>query len=360
MRELSFVFPSIRFFRISLSHLSLAMMDIYAYVSPVTLRTSIWMMINFISCVWIIWSTKICFQLGFHFATTLTAFHFLLTYLGLEISACLNFFERKPIPLSGVLPLSLAFCGFIVFNNLSLQFNTIGIYQITKVLTTPLIVIINIVWYSKWLTSSEFFALAMVCIGVVVATETNLSLNLAGVVTGLLGVISSSVYQIWVETKQHDFKCSPAQLLYYQAPISFFLLLPVVLLTEPIKDIVSYQYSFTSISAILGSGTLAFLVNLSTYAVIGATSPITYNMIGHSKLIIIILSSYLFFGERQSVVGMVGVTSAVFGIMAYAHIRLHTHEKVEDGEEEKIPLIRLCSLETASSIDGKVVVSFSK
>ena len=326
-----------------------------------SVRTSLWMVVNFVSCVWIIWSTKICFQQGFHFATTLTALHFLLTYAGLEVAACLRFFDRKRVPLLGVLPLSVAFCGFIVFNNLSLQHNTIGIYQVTKVLTTPVIVIINMAFYAKWLSVSETVALVFVCVGVVVATQTNLDLNAAGLVTGLLGVGSSSVYQIWVETKQHDFKCSPAQLLYYQAPISFLLLLPVILLTEPIGEILTFRFTFTSGAAILGSALLAFLVNLSTYAVIGATSPLTYNMIGHSKLVVIILSSYLFFGEKQSFMGVLGVASAVAGIVAYAHIRMTAQtseskrDELRDAEmAEKLPLISLSSSDgddTESTVD---------
>lgn len=324
-----------------------------SYMSADLARTSFWMMVNFVSCVWIIWSTKICFQHGFHFATALTALHFLLTYLGLEVSALCNFFQRKRLPLLGVLPLSVAFCGFIVFNNLSLQYNTIGMYQVTKVLTTPVIVLIHIACYSKWLSSSETIALVLVCAGVVVATDANLDLNTAGLVTGLLGVISSSIYQIWVETKQLDFQCSPAQLLYYQAPISFLLLLPVILITESVHEILSFKFSLVSSSAIFASAILAFLVNLSTYIVIGSTSPLTYNMIGHSKLVIIIISSYLFFGEKQSWVGMLGVASAVLGIIAYAHIRMTAgiEAKIRKEEQdafdaemgEKFPLIRLNS-----------------
>lgn len=323
------------------------------------LKTSFWMVINFISCVWIIWSTKICFQQGFHFATALTALHFLLTYLGLEASACLGLLQRRRLPLLSVIPLSIAFCGFVVFNNLSLQYNTIGIYQVTKVLTTPVIVLIHMYFYERYLTRPETTALVFVCAGVVIATETNLDVNTAGVVTGLLGVMSSSVYQIWVETKQLDLKCSPAQLLYYQAPISFLLLLPVIHLTEPVSEILAFKFTFTSTAAILGSALLAFLVNLSTYIVIGSTSPVSYNMIGHSKLVVIILSSYLFFGERQSAMGLLGVSAAVVGIIGYAHIRMtaqleakrKTEEECALEFAEKVPLVRLDSEETASTID---------
>jgi uncharacterized membrane protein len=97
--------------------------------------------------------------------------------------------------------------------------------------------------------------------------------------------------------------------------------------------------------AIFGSAILAFLVNLSTYIVIGSTSPLTYNMIGHSKLVIIILSSYLFFGEKQSLIGVLGVTCAVVGIIAYAQIRMNARAQQADDhdetviEDEKIPLV---------------------
>ena len=316
-------------------------------------KTSFWMSVNFISCVWIIWATKICFQHGFKYGTFLTAFHFLLTYIGLEVSAVCHFFERRRLPILGVLPLSIAFCGFIVFNNLSLEYNTIGIYQVTKVLTTPVIVLINIVFYKKWLSFGETWALIFVCAGVIVATEANLELNTAGIVTGLLGVLSSSIYQVWVETKQHDFACSPAQLLYYQAPISLLLLLPVIALTEPFSEIVRFTYTPVICASILGSGILAFLVNLSTYMVIGSTSPLTYNMIGHSKLVIIILSSFLVFHEKQSWIGLVGVASAVIGIVAYAQIRMLnvvTTEKPTEYElcEEQKPLIDALDSDTTA------------
>lgn len=320
--------------------------------------TPFWMMINFLSSVWIIWSTKICFSLGFHYATALTAFHFLFTYAGLELAATCGVFERKTLSILGVLPLSIAFCGFIVFNNLSLQFNTIGIYQVTKVLTTPLIVIIQMAWYAKWLSVSETLCLVFVCVGVIIATETNLSMTVAGLISGLLGVISSSIYQIWVETKQHDFQCSPAQLLYYQAPISFFILVPVIVATEPIGEIITFPFTPGLVAGILGSSVLAFLVNLSTYIVIGKTSPVTYNMVGHSKLVVIILSSYLFFGEKQSVAGMVGVALAIVGIMGYAHVRMNAGKNDNQkgtelvAQEEKHPLID--SFSTKSTDDDDV------
>lgn len=80
---------------------------------------------------------------------TLTCIHFLMTYLGLTVCASVNIFAPKKIPLREMIPLSLSFCGFVVFTNLSLQNNTVGTYQVAKVMTTPAILFIHTIFYGK-------------------------------------------------------------------------------------------------------------------------------------------------------------------------------------------------------------------
>jgi len=73
-------------------------------------------------------------QHGFQWATFLTWLHFIASYVGLEIShRRLGLFEPKYVGYSRIAPLCMSFCGFVVFNNLSLQFNTVGVYQLLKV-----------------------------------------------------------------------------------------------------------------------------------------------------------------------------------------------------------------------------------
>jgi solute carrier family 35 protein E3 len=80
---------------------------------------------------------------------TMTWLHFVFTTVC--VSAChkLDIFYRKALPLRQMLPLSLTFCGFVVFTNLSLQMNTVGTYQMFKMLTTPLVVTIQAVLYKR-------------------------------------------------------------------------------------------------------------------------------------------------------------------------------------------------------------------
>jgi solute carrier family 35 protein E3 len=82
----------------------------------------------------------------------LTCLHFFMTFLGLLICKNVGIFEPKKLPLIAMAPLSLTFCGFVVLTNLSLQFNTVGTYQIIKVLTMPIVMIISFAFYGKTYT----------------------------------------------------------------------------------------------------------------------------------------------------------------------------------------------------------------
>jgi len=85
---------------------------------------------NVVSSIGIVFANKLVFKnFGWNFGTTLTFVHFTITFLGLVICAKLGVFMVKTIPIRSVLPMSFAFCGFVVLNNLSLQYNSVGFYQ---------------------------------------------------------------------------------------------------------------------------------------------------------------------------------------------------------------------------------------
>ena len=116
-------------------------------ISPTKLTICIiW---NLCSSIAIVFSNKWIYT-NYKFPNvTLTCIHFLMTYLGLKVCIFLNIFTPKKIPLREMIPLCLSFCGFVVFTNLSLQNNTVGTYQVAKVMTTPAILFIHTVFYGR-------------------------------------------------------------------------------------------------------------------------------------------------------------------------------------------------------------------
>ena len=314
-----------------------------------------YMALNFITSVAIIWANKLAYNSGFPFATTLTVIHFLFTFVGLEISARRGLFEKKPLSVLSVAPISCAFCGFVVFNNLSLQHNAIGTYQLMKVMTTPAIVAIQYAWYGVRLPMLQAVSLLPVCVGVCLATVASLDASWKGLVFGVAGIVSTSIYQIWVKTEQANLECSSEQLLYYQAPVSGVMLLLTLPFVEDLPSFLTFEWlSFASVFWVLFSALSAFLVNLSIFLVIGKTSPVSYNVLGHGKLCVILLSGYLLFGDAYTAKNLIGVLMAVVGIVWYTHLKLAgTSKPAVKAVAKDDEMDRLTSADAAEVMGGE-------
>jgi len=193
-----------------------------------------YMALNFTTSVLIIWANKIAFNAGFNFTVSLTTLHFTFTFVGLEIGSRYGLFDKKALSIISVVPISLAFCGFVVFNNLSLQYNAVGIYQLLKVLTTPTIIVLQHTLYKQVLPFWQIISLVPVCVGVALATVTSIEVNFWGLVFGGAGIISTSLYQIWVKKEQESLQCTSPQLLYYQSAVSGVMLCCLVPFMEPL------------------------------------------------------------------------------------------------------------------------------
>lgn len=193
------------------------------------------------------------------------------TSLGLVICLQMNTFVRKSVPIARVLPLSIAFCAFVVFTNLSLEFNTIGTYQLFKVLTTPVVAVITWQYYKTKYSQLVILSLVPVVVGVCTHSVNDIQLTLMGTVIAAIGVLAASLYQVWVGERLKDLEMSSQQLLYYQAPLSAILLVPFILLMESLPSYSTAEEQRRAIAAVVVSGFVAFVVNLSVYWVIKNT-----------------------------------------------------------------------------------------
>lgn len=52
--------------------------------------------------------------------------------------------QVKKVPWQKAAPVACAYVGFVIFNNLSIQVNTVGFYQISKITITPVVVLVSV------------------------------------------------------------------------------------------------------------------------------------------------------------------------------------------------------------------------
>ncbi|XP_067906602.1 solute carrier family 35 member E3 isoform X1 [Heterodontus francisci] len=292
-------------------------------------RLVIGLSVNLFASICIVFVNKwIYVQYGFP-NMTLTLLHFLMTGLGLYICQRLNIFSPKTLNPTKILLLALSFCGFVVFTNLSLQNNTIGTYQLAKAMTTPVIIVIQTVYYKKTFSSKIKLTLIPITLGVVLNSYFDVKFNFLGILFATLGVLVTSLYQVWVGAKQHELQVNSMQLLYYQAPMSSAILMFTVPFFEPVigEGGIFGNWSGTALMMVLLSGIVAFLVNLSIYWIIGNTSPVTYNMFGHFKFCITLLGGYILFKDPLSLNQGLGILCTLCGILFYTHFKLGEQEE---------------------------------
>ncbi|XP_054656603.1 solute carrier family 35 member E3 isoform X3 [Dunckerocampus dactyliophorus] len=282
------------------------------------------LLVNLLSSICIVFINKwIYVHYGFP-SMSLTLIHFVVTCLGLYICQKMDIFSPKSLPLSQIVWLALSFCGFVAFTNLSLQNNSIGTYQLAKAMTTPVIILIQTTYYRKTFSTKIKLTLVPITLGVILNLYYDVRFNALGTVFATLGVLVTSLYQVWVGAKQHELQVNSMQLLYYQAPLSSGFLLCVVPFFEPLTGDggIFGPWSLPALLTVFFSGLVAFLVNLSIYWIIGNTSAVTYNIFGHFKFCITLIGGYVLFQEPLSLNQAMGILCTVVGILSYTHIKL--------------------------------------
>lgn len=269
---------------------------------------------------------------------TLSMIHFVMTFAGLIICEKLDVFCIKDVAIREMLLIATTFCGYVVLTNLSLAHNTVGTYQVAKMLTTPCVILMQMLFYKKRFGVLVKVTLIPITLGVIINFYYDIQFNVTGTVYATTGVIVTSLYQVMVNRKQREFQMDPMQLLYYQAPLSAIMLFFVVPFLEPADQTLARSWALSDIIMVALSGVVAFFVNLTSYWIIGKTSPLTYNMVGHSKFCLLLLGGSVLFQETLAINQVIGITLTLLGIILYAHVKMKDSPTPPPEEKERKPL----------------------
>lgn len=295
---------------------------------------------NFFSSTGIVSANKLVYQNGFTFAVTLTFIHFVCTTVGLLLLARLNVFQPKALDVKKALKLAIAGMGFVVFSNLSLQYNSVGFYQIMKHMTVLGVVTIEAVLFHKYLTGPFLGALATMCVGVLITGATDFKLNFVGTMFALANILCTSFYQIWCGSLQKSLDANPLQLQMYIAPLSALAIIPLIpifdnySLSSP-NSIFQFTPTQSNVSAILFTGALALCVNVSIFLVIGKTSAVTYNVVGNGKTAFLFIIDFVVFGRPFEPTNVFGMALTLTGVVWYTQLKLKMKARNEAEKEAK-------------------------
>jgi solute carrier family 35 protein E3 len=297
-----------------------------------SLYVVLYLLTNVISACAIVFANKAVLSVvGFRFTVALTCLHTIATLITIRLLCVAGLITPKKLPRRPVLALAGAFTGYIVLCNVSLFLNTVGFYQLTKIAIAPTVLIIDAVLTHKIPRLNVTACVGLVCVGIGLATlsDTQVMTNLPGLAVGVVSVIVSAQYGVWIGsiTKVHE--VTSMQLLEQYLPsasTAMALCVPLESLMLAITDpqapnLLTFPYSKFAIAAIALSSILGVVVTLSTFLVISHTSPLTYAVMGHVKTVVIIGGGVLLFGDNLSGVKVTGIAMALAGVLAYTLVK---------------------------------------
>eukprot|EP01080_Neovahlkampfia_damariscottae_P003729 gene3729-6617_t len=290
----------------------------------------------------------------FTFGTTLTVCHFLVTFILCLIFSQIGVFQAKRLDMKKVLPLSVAFCGYVVFNNLSLMFNSVSFYQVMKILCTPLIILIQSYFYDIQTDSRTKLALLPVCFGIFITVVTDLEVNLYGTIFASLATISNTLYTIWGKTKMKELDANPMQILLYQSITACILLCFCIPVFDDTELLITYHYNVENVTWILSTCITAFLVNFSFFLLSSVTSSLTVNVIGYLKTCIVFIGGFVLFNTKLEAKNVFGISLTLLGVLIYTYVKMYPIQTIEPIDtNQDLEDIEVSSSEKIESIEEK-------
>ncbi|KAM7514281.1 hypothetical protein LguiA_003864 [Lonicera macranthoides] len=260
---------------------------------------------------------------GFSFATTLTGLHFATTTLMTGVLRWLGYIQPSHLPFFELLKF-VFFANFsIVGMNVSLMWNSVGFYQITKLSIIPVSCSLEVVLDKMRYSRNTKLSIALVLLGVAVCTVTDVSVNAKGFIAAFVAVWSTALQQYYVHFLQRKYSLGSFNLLGHTAPAqasSLMLLGPFVDYWLTNERVYAYHYGSVSLLLIILSCTIAIGTNLSQFICIGRFTAVSFQVLGHMKTILVLILGFIFFGkEGLNLQVVLGMAIAIVGMIWYGN-----------------------------------------
>lgn len=258
---------------------------------------------------------------GYEFMIFLSFLHFVSTSIGTRVMLKLKVFQEKQVPIADVMPVAIGSLLSVAFMNLNLQTNSVGIYQLSKLACIPVTLIVQYFFYQQTITRQVALTLVPLTIGLGIATVYDMEANFLGTMYAAAAVFATALGQIFTSSKQKQLGCDALQLLHVTSPIICVGMLIMCPIFDDVGRLIEYEHTAGSIFRIALSCVLALAVNVSNYVVLGRTSPLTYQVLGHAKTILILVLGFLVFNKTVDGRQALGIAIAMVGVIAYTDVK---------------------------------------
>ncbi|XP_042890946.1 solute carrier family 35 member E1 homolog isoform X3 [Penaeus japonicus] len=173
-------------------------------------------------------------------------------------------------------------------------------------------------------TSNEkvYFSLVPIILGVAIATITEISFDMLGLVSALVATCGFSLQNIFSKKVLTDTGIHHLRLLHLLGWLALIMFLPVWILSDGysiFKDEtwLKRRDPMETVILLLVDGALNWLQNLIAFTILNYVTPLTYAVANATKRISIITISLLLLRNPVTLANVVGMFLAIIGVLGY-------------------------------------------
>ncbi|KAL6420984.1 hypothetical protein ACFW04_014031 [Cataglyphis niger] len=169
-------------------------------------------------------------------------------------------------------------------------------------------------------TWKVYLSLVPIVGGVAIATLTELSFNMIGLISALASTMAFSLQNIYSKKVLHETGIHHLRLLHILGRLALFMFLPI----WGVYDLYSLIYE-----------PMMRPSNIIAFSVLSIVTPLTYAVASASKRIFVIAVTLLILGNPVTWLNIFGMTMAIFGVLCYNNAKYN--QKMEKQKETILP-----------------------
>ncbi|KAF9409846.1 hypothetical protein BGZ94_001839 [Podila epigama] len=223
-----------------------------------------------------------------------------------------------------IAPLSVIYVLMLTLNNLCLQLVEVTFYQVARSLSIFFNILFTYTLLRQKTSPGAMLACVVVVLGFFVGAYGEANFSWGGLLAGVGSSIFVALYGIYVKKTLNLVDNNQWRLLHYNTAISIVLLIPIVLLSGEMGQIMQEVYflwdpRFWSLMTI--TGLAGFLINTAMFLQIKYTTALTNTISGTAKSCFQTLVAMIHYQNPITAMNGFGIFLSLFGSGLYSWVR---------------------------------------